>query len=72
MEWTAIAGGVLSVLGIVNILIAWRSKGDIAELKLSVTERMMESEREMRDWAENEFARKETVQAQIEGLKAAR
>lgn len=72
MEWTAIAAGVLSILGVVNVLLSWRSKGDIAELKLAVTEKLTENERELRTWAEAEFARKETVAAQLEGLKAAR
>lgn len=71
MEWTAIAGGILSVLGVINVLISWKSKGDIAELKLSITEKLSESERGVRTWAENEFARKETVKAQLEALKSA-
>lgn len=72
MEWTAIAGGIVACLNVINLLVSWKSKGDIAELKLSVTERLVESEKETRKWAEDEFARKETVQAQLDALKMAR
>lgn len=79
MEWTAIAGGVGAIAGgvgatfsVANVLISWKSKGDIAELKLSVTEKLTETERGVRAWTEAEFARKETVQAQLEALKASR
>lgn len=72
MEWTAIAAGVLSILGAANVLLTWRSRGDLAELKLAITEKLTENEREIRTWAESEFARKETVAAQLEGLKATR
>jgi hypothetical protein len=72
MEWTAIAGGVVACLNVINLLVSWKSKGDIAELKLSVTERLVESEKETREWVEREFARKETVQTQLEALKMTR
>lgn len=72
MEWTAIAGGILSVINVVHVLISWKSRGDVAELKLLVAEKLTKTERDVRTWAENEFARKETVQAQLEALKTAR
>lgn len=72
MDWPALAGGIVSVLGLLNMLVSLRTKADIAELKVSVLERQTQSDKETRQWAEDEFARKETVQAQLEALKARR
>lgn len=72
MDWPALAGGLLSIIGIANILVSLKSRADIAELSLKVTERMVQTDKDTRVWAETEFARKETVAAQLETIRAAK
>jgi hypothetical protein len=72
MEWTAIAGGLVAVLTGLNLLVSLRTRADVAEVKLEVSEKMVERDDKTREWAEREFERKDVVTAKIDALRAAR
>jgi hypothetical protein len=68
MDWTAITGGSLAAVSLLNLLVSNKTRADVAEVKLHVVEKMVEQDKETREWAEREFAKKEVVEARFAAL----
>jgi hypothetical protein len=63
-------GGILTLINLVNVFLNNRTRADIAELKTHLAEARAADKSELREWAEAEFARKDTMDAKFDAIKA--
>jgi hypothetical protein len=74
MNWQILAsaaGAILTLANLANILLSNKTRADISELKLWITEQRAKDDRDLRGWVDEEFVRKDVFEALRAGRKAA-
>jgi hypothetical protein len=67
---SAAGGALLTLINLLNIFISQKTRADIAELKLSMAETRAKDKEELRDWTDEEFMRRDAIEAKLDALRA--
>jgi hypothetical protein len=73
MNWEilgTVVGALLGVAELANLFLNNRTRADVAELKLWITEQRSKDSRELRDHVDAEFVRKDVFDARLDALRA--
>lgn len=67
---STVGGAVLTLINLIGVLIQNRMRADISELKVQLAENRAKDREELRTWIDEEFMRRDAIEARLDALKA--